>query len=406
MKILFISSWFPKPIDGASIYTDLAEELFSKGHEVTVVVSEQIKSEKKSTIRIERNVEVLRIASGNYYDVGFIRKGVTTMMIPLLMKRGISKNLQKKKFDLILYSSPPVTIGKLIKWAKKKFSCKTYLMLKDIFPQNAIDLGIIKKKGFIYNFFLKKEEEIYKYSDVIGCMSKENKTYLLKKNPWLNRGKIELFPNTKKIINHINFKDGVIREKFSIPKDSCMFLFGGNMGSPQYISLLCYAIIECKNDKDVYFLFTGRGTDRYKLEQAIEQNEIKNAQVIKNLPRSEYDKIVNECDIGLIILDPRFTFPNYPSRILSYMEHSKPVLAATDMTTDIKELIKTVGFGEWVWSGDRENFVSKIRVMSKSNELTGMGEKGREYLEKEFNVGVSVKILENQFNAESEDENV
>ena len=188
-----------------------------------------------------------------------------------------------------------------------------------------------------------------------------------------------------------------MRERFGIPKEACVFLFGGNMGRPQYIDLLCEAIKGCKNEKDMYFLFIGRGTDRYKLEQTIKENDINNALVIENLPRNEYEQITKECDVGLIVLDPRFTIPNYPSRILSYMEYAKPVLAATDKVTDIKELIEEADCGEWVWSGDVQSFIDKAKEMSKSKRLSTMGANGRKYLEDKFNVKHSVEILENHF---------
>ncbi len=78
-----------------------------------------------------------------------------------------------------------------------------------------------------------------------------------------------------------------------------------------------------------------------------------------NLPRNEYEQILKECNVGLIILDPRYSIPNYPSRILSYMEYKKPILAATDRITDIKELILEACCGEWVWSGDTEEFIKR-----------------------------------------------
>ncbi|MGI6298257.1 MAG: glycosyltransferase [Saccharofermentanales bacterium] len=182
------------------------------------------------------------------------------------------------------------------------------------------------------------------------------------------------------------------------PEDACVFLFGGNMGKPQYVDLLCKAIIDCKDDSNVFFLFVGRGTERYKLVDTIKNEEINNAIVIENLPRDQYEQITKESDVGLIILDPRFTIPNYPSRILSYMEYSKPVIAATDRSTDLKDLVESAKCGEWVWSGNKDGFVEAVRRFSKSSSLKDMGSNGREFLERNFNLEQSVKILEKHFN--------
>lgn len=397
MKILYIATSFPEPDKGATIYTDLAEALHEAGHEITVAVSEQTRNKEKTEMKNERGFNVLRIVTGNYYDVGFIEKGITTLKIPVLMRNSIRKYLGNKKFDFILFESPPVTIAGLVAWAKKFFNCPSYLMLKDIFPQNAVDLGIIKKKGFFHLYFKFKEYKMLQTADYIGCMSNANKRYILNHNPWIEPSKVEIFPNTKKITNSIKTDKFYIRERFEIPKEACVFLFGGNMGRPQYIDLLCEVIKGCKNQNDMYFLFIGRGTDRYKLEKTIKENKINNALVIKNLPRDEYEQIIKECDVGLIVLDPRFTIPNYPSRILSYMEYAKPVLAATDKVTDLKETIEEAECGEWVWSGDVQSLIYRAKEITKSMKLDKMGANGRRYLEKKFNIGCSVKILESHF---------
>lgn len=397
LKVLYIATYFPEPNKGATIYTDLAEALFEAGHEITVAVTEQARNKKYTEISIERGFEVLRIVTGNYYDVGLLEKGITTLKIPVLMRKGIKKYLSNRKFDFILFEAPPVTNARLVDWVKKQFNCPAYLMLKDIFPQNAVDLRIFRKDGILFRYFRVKEKKLYQTADMIGCMSDGNRNYILEHNHWLDSGKVEIFPNTKKLIKVIPKYTSDIREKYGIPKDACVFLFGGNMGRPQFIELLCYAIKKCKNYDSIYFLFVGRGTDRYKLEQTIKENDIKNAMVIDNLPRDEYEAITMECDVGLIILDPRFTIPNYPSRILSYMEYGKPILAATDYVTDIKDLISEVGCGKWVWSGDADGFVDEVKEMAAADKLSEMGLRGREYAEKHFDVKQSVIKLESYY---------
>ena len=397
LRVLYIATSFPEPTKGATIYTDLAEAIYEAGHEITVAVSEQARNKQQTEMKNERGFDVLRIVTGNYHDVGFIEKGITTIKIPMLMRQGIKKYLVNRMFDLILFEAPPVTNTSLVAWAKKQFNCPAYLMLKDIFPQNAVDLEIIKHNSLFFQYFTVKEKKLYKTADYIGCMSLANKQYVIEHNFWINPDKVEIFPNTKKLANDIEPHGFPMRERHNIPKKACVFLFGGNMGRPQCIDLLCEAIKECKNEESLYFLFVGRGTDRYKLEQMIKKNDIKNALVIKNLPRDEYEQIIKECDVGLIVLDPRFTIPNYPSRILSYMEYAKPVLVVTDKATDIKKLIEEAQCGEWVWSGDINGFVDKVKEMAKMMEHPIRGANGRRYIEDNFKVEHSVAILEKHF---------
>lgn len=397
MNILYIATSFPEPDKGATIYTDLAEGLHEAGHNITVVVSEQKRNKKFTEIKSERGFEVLRVVTGNYYDVGLLKKGLTTLKIPILMRLSMKKYLINRKYDFILFESPPVTNERLVRWAKRKYNCRAYLMLKDIFPQNAIDLEMIRPNGLLHRYFRKKEKKLYMTADIIGCMSKANNDYIISHNLGVNEGKLEIFPNTKKIKVSDYNNEGIFRKKYGIPMDAKVFLYGGNMGKPQYIELLSDIIIAFKEEKDVYFLFIGRGTDKYKIENSIAKHEIKNAIIIDNLHRNEYEEIVKEIDIGLILLDPRFTIPNYPSRILSYMEYSKPVLALTDKVTDIRTLVEEVKCGFWIWSGDTEGAINKIREISKFNGLSLMGQNGRKYMETHFDVKQSIRILEKHF---------
>ena len=184
LSVLYIATSFPKPAKGGTIYTDLAETIKERGHDIVVVVADQ--HESSNTNQIERGFEVYRVATGDYYNVGMIKKGITTFLFPFKVKRAIKKELSNRVFNLVLFESPPVTNAGIVKWAKNKFNCNSYLMLKDIFPQNAVDLNIIKNNGLIFHYFKRKEKQLYKSADFIGCMSGANREYLLKHNEYLN----------------------------------------------------------------------------------------------------------------------------------------------------------------------------------------------------------------------------
>jgi len=147
LKFLFISSDFPNPNKSSNIYTDLAEALKEAGHTVKVVVSEEKKSTKKTTLLKEREIDVLRVKTGNIYEVGFVEKAITFITISNNLIKNIKKYYAKEKFDFVITSTPPITFNKVVKWAMKYYNCKSYLMLKDIFPQNGVDLGLYKKSG-------------------------------------------------------------------------------------------------------------------------------------------------------------------------------------------------------------------------------------------------------------------
>ena len=177
-RILYLSTAFPKEEESATIYTDLAEALTEQGYKVTVVATEEKRNGSKTELKKERGCRVLRVVTGNHYNVGLIEKGMTYILLEYQLRFAIRKFLGSEKYDLILFSAPPVTMTSVVAYAKKIYKAESFLMMKDIFPQNAVDLGMMKKNGLIYKYFRHKEKRMYKVSDYIGCMSEQNRKYL------------------------------------------------------------------------------------------------------------------------------------------------------------------------------------------------------------------------------------
>lgn len=366
---------------------------------MTVVVAEEAKKIARTCLADENGVEVLRVKAGDQFGVNFVKKGITILKIEPLLIRAIKQYLFARSYDVVLYATPPVTFANVIKFCKKRYGCKSYLMLKDIFPQNAVDMGIIKENSLLHRFFQKKEKNLYCLSDHIGCMSPANINYVKEHNQYINKEKLELFPNTVKVLPAPPIsEDYEIRKRLGIPPDKTVFVFGGNIGIPQGIDYLINCIEKMTNYSEAFFLIVGDGTERDRIKQRINTQGLDNVLLLNRLPKADYDKLMLECDVGLVLLDKRFTIPNYPSRTLAYMHIGLPILAATDKVSDIKELLNEAGCGLWTYSGDEEAFINEVKYLCENIDLRKqMGQNGRRYLEGNFDVSRSVKILEGHF---------
>lgn len=394
MNILYISIRFPKENEGNNIYTDLAEEL-SKNHKVTVITAE--KRAENTKLKKERNFNVLRVKNGNMFNVNLIEKAISYITLQYKLKKAIKNYLKKEQYDLIIFMAPPVTLAKVVRYAMKKYNAKSYLMQKDIFPENAVDIGILKKWSPIYYYFRYKEKQMYKIATKIGCMSYGNIEYIKNHNKFIREDKLELFPNTIKISEEARNKENFnIRKFFNIPQNATIALYGGNFGKPQGVDFIIDVLNECKNRKDVFFIFAGKGTEKEKIFNYVKNKKIKNVVTIDYMQKKEYDKLLDNVDIGLIFLDYRFTIPNIPSRTLSYFEHSIPILAATDGNTDYKDIIvNKAKAGLWCESNDIKEFKQKLNyLVSNKEKRLELGRNGRKFLEDNWAVDKSVKILE------------
>lgn len=388
-----------KSIKDGGIYQDLLREFIKNHHKVYVATPLEKKFDEDTTVVDEGECQILRIKTGNLQKTSFIKKGIATLRISSQFKNAIRKYFRNIKFDLVLYSTPPITLDKVVEYVKKRDNAKTFLLLKDIFPQNAVDLNILSCKGIkgiVYNFFKKKEKRLYVLSDKIGCMSQANVDYILNHNSDLEAEKLLIVPNSiepKDCL--ISPKEKIwIREEYDLPQDKIVFIYGGNLGKPQNIPF----VIECLKSQtkvdDAFFLIVGDGTEFHLLEEFVEKEKSQNVKAINKLTKDKFDKVVASCDVGMIFLDYRFTIPNYPSRLLAYMQAGLPVLACTDPNTDIgKDIVKN-GFGWWCESNSVEAFSNTIQeILSQRNALETYGEQGLHYLNEKFLVSRSYKII-------------
>lgn len=396
MNVLFLTLVKTNSLNDRGIYTDLLREFRNNGHHVYAVNPTERRNKQSTYLVSEEGADILHVKTYNIQKTNIIEKGIGTLAIENQYLRAIKKYFPKQKFDLILYSTPPITFSKVIRYIKKRDNAYSYLLLKDIFPQNAVDMKMLKPNGLIHKLFLKKEQELYRLSDTIGCMSNKNVSFLLKNNPSIEDSKVEVNPNSIAPIEitRLSEQDQVAtRLKYGISLDLTVFVYGGNLGKPQGLDFLMETI-EKVNDPKVYFLIVGSGTEFNRIQKWGALNQNKNVTILEGLPKTEYDKLLQCCDVGLIFLHKDFTIPNFPSRLLSYLEFSMPVIAATDENTDIGEVIEAANCGYSVISGDLKSMVESIENMCSNDDLfERMKLNARELLEKEYTVKKSYELI-------------
>lgn len=397
MNVLFLTLLDFNTLEEKNIYTDLLRQFALNGHN-TVIISPVERRYKKGTHLIDRaDYKILKLKIGNVQKTGIIEKGITTLLLEIHFKRGIKKFFGNIKFDLVLYSTPPITLSGVVKYIKERDNAKSYLLLKDIFPQNAVDIGMLStsgSKGFLYRYFRAKEQELYRLSDCIGCMSQANVDYVLRHNPEIPPGKVDICPNSIEVTDDrlSTEQKAELRRKYNIPADKTVFIYGGNLGKPQGIPFIIECLKANSGYYDRFFVICGTGTEYPKLKKYIDTERPENVLLINGLPKEEYEGFAGCCDIGLVFLDHRFTIPNFPSRLLSYMQKGMPVLACTDLNTDIGKVITEGGFGWWCESDTPAHFTETVNMILNA-DISEMGENSFRYLEENYTVRKSYETI-------------
>lgn len=396
MKILFLSLLDFETIEEHNIYTDLLREFRKEKHELYIVSPVERRKKKKTYVIQEDGCKILKLCIGNIQKTNYFEKGFSLLRLQGQFIKGITTYFSDVKIDLILYATPPITFSKVVAYIKKSDQAISYLLLKDIWPQGIVDLGVISKKGLIYRYFRKKEKDMYKVSDYIGCMSLANVRYILEENSFLKADKVEVCPNSiepvlLQEISELNINQ--MKKKYEIPQNKTIFLYGGNLGRPQGLDFLLQIIEKCE-DNEAFFLIVGDGTEYERIDNYLKSIKAENVRLIKYLPKTEFEKLVQISDVGLVFLDRRFTVPNIPSRILSYMQAGIPILAATDLATDLREIIENNEMGYWCENGDLQMFFSDMKKLKEIKKRKKMGENGRKCLEEKYSVAKGYQIIE------------
>lgn len=358
MNILFLSVYEIKDSDSGYIYADLIREFAKHKHNIFAVTP----TKNSTECLIDGNgVKVIKVKNGQIQKTGKIKKVINLLSLDNKTIKAVEKYAKNVKFDMIINMCSNLCFAKTSSYFKKRDQAVNYLLLKDIFPQNAVDIGMMKTTGImgsVYRQFRRKEKKLYNSADYIGCMSQANVVYIATHNPEIDKMKLSIVPNSIEPIDVslTECEKVAMREKYNIPQDKGVFVYGGNLGRPQGILFIIDCLRSQKENEKIFFLIVGDGTEYSILEQYVENEKPSNVKLMKRLPREDFDRMLAACDVGMVFLDRRFTIPNYPSRLLSYMQAGLPVIACTDTNTDVgKDIIKG-NFGWWCESGNIKAF--------------------------------------------------
>jgi len=363
MKILFVTIAWPEKGD-SNLYTDLMDEFILNGHDVFVVCADEKTS--KSHQSTENNINVLRVGTSRVRKVNKIKKAIALFSMGSKLEKALLNTWPEKSFDLIISHSPPVTLSGLFRSLKKRYNARLYYLLKDIWPQGPADLGLISDRGPVFRYFRMQEKRMYRTADFIGCMSEMNVEYILRKDQFLDAEKVEVCPNSIKPRSlQLENSRAETRKKFNIPEGHTVFLFSGNIGKAHGLEFYIEAIESVKDIERAYFLIGGSGQYFNYVVKEIKRRGLQNIGYYKRLPAGEFDQLLLACDVGVVLLNSKYTVPQFPSRLLAYLEARLPVFCSVNEATDIGTIVESSGCGITTLHGDLKAFRRAVDFFSK-----------------------------------------
>ena len=367
MKILLFSDAFPPFQSSASIQLkDLINQFIQDGHEITVFTTSKIDS-PSNFLEIDDRVRVVRINNPRTKNVNFFRRGFAEMVIPITTLVSFYKSKFKNEtFDGIVWYSPTIFFGVPIYILKKKLRCQSYLILRDIFPEWALNVGHLKK-GPVYYFFKFFEIIQYRSADIIGIQSKSNFAYFKKKHR-NQLHKIEVLNNWLGEMKHKPSKVNIAETKLHGRQ---IGIYAGNIGSAQKLEAIINLVFELQNNDEIGFVFIGDGDAKIKLEKMAKNKGCKNILFFEPVSHDELSYIYAQCDFGIISLDPKHQTHNIPGKLLSYLINGLSIFALVNKDNDMIELNENYNFGFITSDTDldniKKNFLEFIDKLKNDN---------------------------------------
>jgi glycosyltransferase involved in cell wall biosynthesis len=170
------------------------------------------------------------------------------------------------------------------------------------------------------------------------------------------------------------------------------------LGKGHGLDFLVDAIKNLADYDKAFFIIGGSGTHFKYLQNYFRKMKPVNAMLYERLPLNDYIEIASASDVGLILLDKRYSVPQFPSRLLSYLELAKPVLCAINPGTDIGEIVENAGCGRSVIHGDMDGFINAVKYLSTDIEARKkMGQNSIKLLEEKYTVKRGYEIIMKHF---------
>lgn len=369
----------------AKMFHELSLEFIDLSHQVTIITPHFDKG-APCLIKDEIDgVNVWRFFSGPIKDVGKITRAINETLLSNRAWRAIANQVKEDTFDGVVYYSPSIFFGSLVGKIKKRCNCGSYLVLRDFFPQWAIDSGLIKSGSLIERYFRYFEALSYKHADMIGVMSQKNLDIFNDIN--LGRYPVSILRNWASLTPHKASPQVYnLREKLGL-LDQVIYFYGGNIGHAQDMANLIRLAKGMRQDSKAHFLFVGQGDEVELIQDLARQWELSNFSYLPSVDQVEFKEILAQVDVGLFSLSAKHTAHNFPGKLLGYMAQSLPILGSVNQGNDLMTLVNANGAGFITVNGDDEQFLANARQLQKNVELRReMGAAGYRLLEHEFAV--------------------
>jgi len=391
MKIcIVVDDYLPnsKKVAGKMMH-EVAVEFLSRGHDVTVVTPDSGLKQKFKITSLD-GVTVCRFKSGKIKNVSKLKRAINETLLGYQAWKACKLYFSENPHDFILYYSPTIFWGTLVKRLKKIWGASSYLVLRDFYPQMFIDEGLISKYSPIYYYFRFFEWLSYRAADTIAIESPKNLVWF-SKNSSTNKPLVLLY-NWAADEPGLS-KNGYYRDSLGL-QNKVVYFYGGNIGPQQDMPNIVRLASAMRFEDKAHFVLVGEGFALPLLRDSIEKASLRNVSVLPPVPQAEFKKMLSEFDVGLFSLNHDHTTHNIPGKLLGYMVQGKPILGSINPNNDLESILGESGAGLITINGDDDGFLKNaLKLMHDAKMRATMGRNSKGLLKDLFSVKQAVDTI-------------
>lgn len=382
----------------AKMLHELASELIKQGHTAVIIAPGKPKQAERLNKSLIDDITYWKFKSGKLRGQGKLKRAINETLLSFNAWLAVGREIEKEPFDGIIYYSPSTFFGLLVKKIKTKNRCKSYLILRDMFPQWAIDEGLIRKGSLIEKYFRYFESVNYSASDYIGLMSPKNLTLFTDKyQDKFNTHVLYNWADTNASFPRSFNAD--LRETYGL-QGKVIFFYGGNIGHAQDMGNLLRLAYSMKEVTNAHFLFLGQGDEVSLVKETIEFQNLTNTTLLPSVSQIKYKEILSQVDIGLFSLAASHKTHNFPGKLLGYMVESLPILGSINEGNDLSGVITDVNAGYIFVNGQDAEFCNAAKALAADKNLRKqIGDNANRLLASQFSVESAAKIILNNLNS-------
>jgi glycosyltransferase involved in cell wall biosynthesis len=323
---------------------------------------------------------VIRYRAGRIKGVGLARRAINEMALSHTALLRAGRALNEAPADVIVYYSPSIFFGPLVDHLKRRWNAPTYLVLRDIFPEWAVDAGVMKR-GLAYWVFKLFERLQYEAADVIGVETFSSLRYFQggafeRKTEILRNWTTTSAPPAPR---------RCFREELAL-EDKVLFVIGGNIGVAQDMDNLVRLAGRMQNHPEAHFLIVGDGSERQRIVEAVDADGLKNTTILGAVAPDTYLEILATSDVGIVTLDRRLKTSSTTGKLLGYLRCGLPILASYNPGNDLEQLLRESGAGLGSVNGEDDLFHRNACLLCDASRRLAMSESARLLLREHFSV--------------------